>query len=98
MTFKGYDEEEENKNKIVRGATYFIQNLISGEITLPNLKETDFLSVYYIDNMTTRFILIRDEDYVVVKKETGISLELDTKWLGNDEAKIYIEALLVGIE
>ena len=48
--------------------------------------------------MTTRFILIRDEDYVVVKKETGISLELDTKWLGNDEAKIYIEALLVGIE
>lgn len=90
--------QPEVKNKIVRGATYFIQNLISGEITLPNLKETDFLSVYYIDNMTTRFILIRDEDYVVVKKETGISLELDTKWLGNDEAKIYIEALLVGIE
>ena len=90
--------QPEVKSKIVRGALYFTQEISSGEITLPNLKINDFFSVYYIDDMATRLILLRNEDYVVVNKENGVSLELDTKWLGNDEAKIYIEALLVGIE
>ena len=90
--------QPEVKSKIVRGTLYFTQEISSGEITLPNLKINDFFSVYYIDDMATRLILLRNEDYVVVNKENGVSLELDTKWLGNDEAKIYIEALLVGIE
>ena len=90
--------QPEVKNKIVRGTNYFVQNIASGEIILPNLKESDFLSVYYIDDIATRMILIKNEDYAVISKDTGIAIELDSKWLGNDEAKIYIEALMIGVE
>lgn len=87
----------EVNSKIIRGATSFIQNLTSNIIELPTIRITDFFSLYYISSMTERVILIKNEDYVVTEKGDGVSIELDTKWIGDENAKIYIEALLVGM-
>ncbi len=87
---------EEVSSKLVYNKLSFIQGLTSNVIDIPQIKETDFFSIYYIGGLTERVILIKNEDYAVTKKGDGISIELDTKWLGNEEAKLYIEAIIIG--
>lgn len=89
---------KEVSDKMVVGTDKILQNFVSNIITIPTLKATDFFSLYYINGIEQRIILIQDEDYVVVPNENiGITIEIDSKWLGNSDAKFYIEALKIGI-
>lgn len=88
------------KNKIVRGKKNIIINLLSSEINVPDVTQNDHVSLFYIGSQTQRYILIKDEDYVIQSNSdgSGIIIELDPKWLGDQNAKIYMEAILIGVE
>lgn len=88
--------QEEVKNKLNNGAVYLTQPANNSLITIKTLKETDFISIYWIQDLT-RLILIRNEDYSVSPVEDGgINIELEPNWIA-DDAKIYIEGVSLGL-
>lgn len=89
------DLQDEVKNNLTDGTIYFVQNADSSLITMRTLKEEDFLSIFWIQDLT-RLILMRDEDYTVSPSaDGGIDIELDPKWIA-DNARIYIEGISLG--
>ncbi len=88
----------EVKQKLVADKKCFVQNITSNQISLPMISRNDFVSIYYIDGQTTRMILIENEDYVIVENGTGIIVELESYLIGNENAKLYIEAVMIGVE
>ena len=88
------------KEKLVSGLINIIQNANTSLITLRNLKEIDYLNIYWIQNDTNRIVLIKDEDYAItaITEEDGggINIELDPKWI-SEEAKIYITGISLGV-
>ena len=90
------DLQEEVKNKLNNGAVYLTQPANNSLITIKALKETDFISIYWIQDLT-RLILIRNEDYSISPVEDGgINIELEPNWIA-DDAKIYIEGVSLGL-
>ena len=90
------DLQEEVKNKLNNGAVYLTQPANNSLITIKALKETDFISIYWIQDLT-RLILIRNEDYSISPVEDGgINIELEPDWIA-DDAKIYIEGVSLGL-
>lgn len=90
------DLQEEVKNKLNNGAVYLTQPANNSLITIKTLKETDFISIYWIQDLT-RLILIRNEDYSISPVEDGgINIELEPNWIA-DDAKIYIEGVSLGL-
>ena len=90
------DLQEEVKNKLNNGAVYLTQPANNSLITIKTLKETDFISIYWIQDLT-RLILIRNEDYSISPVEDGgINIELEPDWIA-DDAKIYIEGVSLGL-
>ena len=89
------DLQDEIKDNLTDGTIYFVQNANSSLITMRTLKEEDYLSIFWIQDLT-RLILIRDEDYTVSPSANGgIDIELDPKWIA-DDARIYIEGISLG--
>lgn len=85
----------EIKAALFKKANYIIQNASVSLINIKNIKETDFFSVYWIDDIT-RLILIKDTDYTVSGTEEGIIISIDPQWM-SDTAQIYIEAITLGV-
>lgn len=89
----------EIKEKIVKGFSTFSQNIASSQITLPGYNLNDVFSIYYVSgDKGQRFILFKDEDYTITESESGVVIELEPEWLGDEGAKIYIEALQIGVD
>ena len=89
------DLQDEIKDNLTDGTIYFVQNANSSLITMRTLKEEDYLSIFWIQDLT-RLILIRDEDYTVSPSaDGGIDIELEPKWIA-DDARIYIEGISLG--
>ena len=89
------DLQDEIKDNLTDGTIYFVQNANSSLITMRTLKEEDYLSIFWIQDLT-RLILIRDEDYTVSPSaDGGVDIELEPKWIA-DDARIYIEGISLG--
>ena len=89
------DLQDEIKDNLTDGTIYFVQNANSSLITIRTLKEEDYLSIFWIKDLT-RLILIRDEDYTVSPSaDGGVDIELEPKWIA-DDARIYIEGISLG--
>ena len=89
------DLQDEIKDNLTDGTIYFVQNANSSLITMRTLKEEDYLSIFWIQDLT-RLILIRDEDYTVSPSaDGGVDIELEPKWIA-DNARIYIEGISLG--
>ena len=89
------DLQDEIKDNLTDGTIYFVQNANSSLITIRTLKEEDYLSIFWIQDLT-RLILIRDEDYTVSPSaDGGVDIELEPKWIA-DDARIYIEGISLG--
>ena len=89
------DLQDEIKDNLTDGTIYFVQNANSSLITMRTLKEEDYLSIFWIQDLT-RLILIRNEDYTVSPSaDGGVDIELEPKWIA-DNARIYIEGISLG--
>lgn len=90
------DLQDEVVDKLIKRTVYNIYTLQdnSGVVDINNLKQSDFMSVYWI-NENQRLILIRDEDYLVETTENGISIMLSPYW-SIEGSKIYVEAISIG--
>lgn len=89
------DLHEEVRSKLAAGTKYITQSAINTEITLQDMSVNDFISIYWIKDLT-RLILVKDSDYEITATENGIIISLSPDWI-DESANIYIEAITLGV-
>ena len=82
---------------VIKEKRNFIKNIDDAVVFVQELSVNDYITVGYKTSNSNTLLLMEGADYEIQATTGGVNISLSSRWTGDATAKLYINALIIGV-
>ena len=82
---------------VIKSKKNLIKNIDDAVVFVQDLSVNDYITIGYKTSNSNTLLLMEGADYEIQPELNGINISLSSRWTGDATAKLYINALIIGV-